>query len=116
MVLPNRNDGAPNTMKRRSCPRPKGRPSSIPESIQRANRLQGAFTPPYCPALPAQRLGSISLCGGAKSNCAQPQNMSRGKNMRSPGPASCQLPCEEVVCEPFFGEAFLGGSFSCASE
>src|ERR1700733_822550 len=45
--------------------------------------LQGAFTPPYCPALPAQMLGSISLCGGARSNCAHPQNMSRGKNIFS---------------------------------
>src|SRR5579864_7637027 len=64
--------------------------------------LQGAFAPPYCPALPAHRLGSISLCGGARSNCAQPQNMSWGKNMRSSAPGTCQAPCElawEVACE-----------------
>src|SRR5579863_7443849 len=61
--------------------------------------LHGAFTPPYCPALPAQRLGSISLCGGARSTCAHPHNMSRGKNMRSPAPASCHVPCELVSAE-----------------
>src|SRR2546423_15233945 len=60
--------------------------------------LHGAFTPPYCPALAAQRLGSISLCGGARSNCAQPQNMSRGKNMRSLASAACQLICEGESC------------------
>src|SRR5580698_2275630 len=48
--------------------------------------LQGAFTPPYWPALPAQMLGSISLCGGARSNCPHPQNISRGKNIRSSPP------------------------------
>src|SRR5208283_4204585 len=52
--------------------------------------LHGAFTPPYCPALPAQMLGSISLCGGARSNCAHPQNMSRGKNILSPLAAFCE--------------------------
>ena len=51
--------------------------------------LHGALTPPYCPALPAQMFGSISLCGGAKSNCAHPQNMSGGKNVLSPLPESC---------------------------
>src|ERR1700733_9940968 len=59
--------------------------------------LQGALAPPYWYAFPAQRLGSISLCGGAKSTCAQPQNMSRGKNIRSPAPASCHVPWE-VAC------------------
>src|SRR5271157_3064105 len=51
--------------------------------------LHGALTPPYCPALPAQMPGSISLCGGARSNCAHPQNVSRGKNIRGWASASC---------------------------
>src|SRR5580693_5709028 len=48
--------------------------------------LQGAFAPPYCPAFPAQRLGSISLCGGARSSCAhtnvfiQPPEVCRALN------------------------------------
>src|SRR5208282_5496033 len=60
--------------------------------------LHGAFTPPYCPALPAHRLGSISLCGGARSNCAHPQNMSRGKNIRSPASASFEVFAGGVLC------------------
>src|SRR5208282_6337983 len=64
--------------------------------------VQVALTPPTWPTLPAQRLGSISLCGGARSTCAQPQSMSCGKNIRSPLLASCQVPCEvpwEAPCE-----------------
>src|SRR5579859_357787 len=61
--------------------------------------LQGAFAPPYWPAFPAHKLGSISLCGGERSNCAHPQNMSLGKNIRSPGSAACQLLCELGSCE-----------------
>src|SRR5277367_5707521 len=56
--------------------------------------LQGSLIPPFCATFPAQIFGSISLCGGARSSCAQPQNMSRGKNIRSVVPASCHLPCE----------------------
>src|SRR5271168_5365037 len=67
--------------------------------------LQGAFTPPYCPAFPAQMPGSISLCGGARSNCAQPHSMSLGKNIRGwgfatgeslEGVAVCALPKTEI--------------------
>src|SRR5580693_9470779 len=58
--------------------------------------LQGAFAPPYCPAFPAQRLGSISLCGGARSNCAHPQNMSLGKNILGWDAAFCALPKAEI--------------------
>src|SRR5579864_1239061 len=60
--------------------------------------LQGAFAPPSTYEFPAHRLGSISLWGGAKSNCAQPHNISFGKNIRSFGPASCQMP--ELAEEP----------------
>src|SRR5208283_2428493 len=60
--------------------------------------LHGAFTPPYCPAFPAQMLGSISLCGGARSNCAHPQNMSRGKNIRGWASASCELLAAGALC------------------
>src|ERR1700722_11127577 len=45
--------------------------------------LHGAAAPPYWPAFPVHKFGSISLCGGARSNWAHPQNMSLGKNMRS---------------------------------
>src|SRR5580704_19696784 len=46
-------------------------------------------------------LGSISLCGGARSNCPQPQNMSRGKNMRSSRPESGEaLAGAEVWARP----------------
>src|ERR1700722_2029469 len=46
-------------------------------------------------------LGSISLCGGARSNCPHPQNMSRGKNMRSPRPESGEaLADAEVWARP----------------
>src|ERR1700677_38455 len=72
--------------------------------------LHGALTPPYCPALPAQMLGSISLCGGARSNCAHPQNMSLGKNIRSSDceietaefcvPELCELPAGGALCAP----------------
>src|SRR5579872_606541 len=56
--------------------------------------LHGAFAPPYCLAFPAHRFGSISLCGGSRSSCAHPQNMSLGKNIRSPGSALCHVPYE----------------------
>src|SRR5262249_29650153 len=46
---------------------------------------QGAFFPPKLPASAAHRFGSISLWGGAISNCAYPQKVSDGKNMRSAG-------------------------------
>src|SRR5579863_5684221 len=59
--------------------------------------LHGAFTPPYCPALPAQRLGSTSLCGGARSSCAHPQKVSRGRNMRSCTAASGELLAGDAV-------------------
>src|SRR5882762_4664278 len=62
--------------------------------------LQGAFTPPYCPALPAHIFGSISLWGGARSNCAHPQKVSRGNNIRS---------CSEPLCG-----SPSGGSEFCA--
>src|SRR5580700_4517903 len=46
-------------------------------------------------------LGSISLCGGARSNCPQPQNMSWGKNMRSSRPESGEaLADAEVWARP----------------
>src|SRR5580698_8361963 len=66
--------------------------------------------PPLAAASPEQRLGSISLCGGARSNCAQPQNMSRGKNMRSPESAAYWLGCELAL-----GELVLGAALSCGS-
>src|SRR5678816_2112289 len=37
-------------------------------------------------------LGSISLCGGARSNCPYPQKVSRGRNIRS------VLSCVTVRC------------------
>src|SRR5438874_9755204 len=70
-------------MKRRKGPLPNGHTSSTPESMKRANALHGAFTPPKLPASARHRLGSISLCGGAISNCAYPQSVSDGKNIRS---------------------------------
>src|SRR5271163_4169489 len=60
--------------------------------------LHGAFTPPYCPAFPAQMPGSISLCGGARSNCAHPQSISLGKNIRGCGFASCEALAGAAVC------------------
>src|SRR5258708_4803213 len=57
--------------------------------------LQGAFTPPYWPALPAQILGSISLCGGARSNLAQPHSISRGENKRSWEATAFPTPLED---------------------
>src|SRR6266853_6338719 len=61
--------------------------------------LQGAFTPPYCPALPAHIFGSISLWGGAKSNCAHPQKVSRGRNIRSCSGPLCSSPsCGGEFC------------------
>src|SRR5580698_7499637 len=59
--------------------------------------LHGAAAPPYWPAFPVHKFGSISLCGGARSNWAHPQSMSLGKNIRSFGLASCQLPCELLL-------------------
>src|SRR6266481_766231 len=70
-------------MNRRNCPRPNGRTSSSPDNMYRAKALHGALAPPKLPALEAQMFGSISLCGGATSNCAYPQRVSDGKNMRS---------------------------------
>src|SRR5580658_2825451 len=60
--------------------------------------LQGAFTPPYCPAFPAQMPGSISLCGGARSTCAHPHSMSLGKNVRGWGFVSCESLAGAAVC------------------
>src|SRR5947207_8688733 len=70
-------------MNRRNGPRPNGRTSSNPDSRYLAKALQGASAPPKLPAFEAHRFGSISLCGGATSNCAYPQRVSDGKNMRS---------------------------------
>src|ERR1700683_2147769 len=72
--------------------------------------LQGAFTPPYWPALPAQRFGSTSLCGGARSNCAHPQNISRGKNIRDGGSAFWGVLTDCVVCDRLKTETNTGNA------
>src|SRR4029077_13824089 len=93
MFFPKTNVGAPKKNRRRNCVRAKGRSSTYPERRYRANALQGASLPPYCPAFEAQRLGSGSLCGGATSNWLYPQIKFLGKKSRSPLTAGVGLCC-----------------------
>ena len=52
-------------------------------SCSARRRCRDCSLRPTIPASARQRLGSISLCGGARSNCPYPQKVSRGRNIRS---------------------------------